>query len=114
MLSAADRALVEALVHDPAADVAYNTIAACLVWSDEVPKGLTSAGYEIVGDLLAARGLIHRGIPIDDWDGGRIHRIELWNAALAQGLRWPGFGRLALTREQRALLDRHLADDAIP
>lgn len=113
-LSAADRALVEALAFDAGAEVAYNAITACLVWADEVPRGLTPAGYETVRDLLAARGFIHRGIAIDDWDRGLTDRVERWNAALDEGLRWPGFQRLALTRLQRALLDRHLADDSIP
>jgi len=113
-LSPADRALVEALVFDDAADVAYNAITACLVWADEVPRGLTPDGYETVRDLLGARGFIHRGVPIEDWDRGSTDRVDLWNAALAGGLRWPGFRRIALTRDQRALLERHLADDAIP
>jgi hypothetical protein len=113
-LSPADRALVEALVFDAAAEVSYNAITACLVWSDEVPPGLSSAGYEAVRDLLAARGFIHRGIPVEDWDRGWTDRADLWSAALAEGLRWPGFRRLALTRDQRAILDRHLADTSIP
>ena len=113
-LSAADRALVEALAFDARADVAYDAITACLVWADEVPSGLTSAGYETVRDLLGARGYLHRGIPFDAWDRGRTERVELWNAALAQGLRWPGFRRLTLTHDQRALLERHLIDDSIP
>lgn len=113
-LSPADRALVEALVFDTAADVSYNAITACLVWSDEVPPGLSRDGYDTVRDLLAARGFIHRGIPVEDWDRGFTDRVDRWNAALAEGLRWPGFRRLALTREQRALLERHLADESIP
>jgi hypothetical protein len=114
MLSPSDRALVEALPFDAAAEVAYNAITACLVWADEVPKGLSREGYDIVRDLLAARGFIHRGVPIEDWDRGVSDRADRWNAALDAGLRWPGFRRLALTRDQRALLDRHLADDSIP
>lgn len=113
-LSPADRTLVEGLVFDAAANVSYNAITACLVWADEVPAGLTPVGYEAVRDLLAARGFIHRGIPIEDWDRGWTDRADLWNAALGECLRWPGFQRLALTRDQRSLLDRHLADTSIP
>ena len=113
-LNAGDRALIEGLEFDASADVAYNVITACLVWADEVPTGLSRDGYDIVRDLLAARGFIHRGIPIEDWDRGVTDRADRWNAALAEGLRWPGFRRLALTRDQRALLDRHLSDDSIP
>ena len=51
---------------DAAATVAYNEVTACLVWADELPEGLSRDGYEVVRDLLAARGLIHRGIPIED------------------------------------------------
>lgn len=113
-LSPADRALVEALVFDADAEVSYHAIAACLVWADEVPAGLTPGGYETIRDLLVARGFIHRGLVIEDWDRGATERANLWNAALEEQLRWPGFRRLALTREQRAMLDRHLADDALP
>jgi hypothetical protein len=114
MLSPADRALVEGEALDPDATIAYNEITACLVWSDEVPDGLSRTGYEFVRDLLAARGFIHRGVAIEDWDFGWTERVELWNGALADGLRWNGFQRIALTKRQRELLQMYLAGSEIP
>lgn len=114
LLVPADRDRLEAITFDPAATVAFNEVTGCLAWSDEIPDGLSPAGREIVRDLLAARGLIHRGVPAEEWDRGSTVRMDLWNAALASGLRWNGFRRIVLTREQRALLERHLADTSLP
>lgn len=87
-LSPRDRELVESLPFDPNATVAFNEIAACLAWSDEIAEGLSPAGYEYVRDLLGARGYMHRGVPVEDWDYGSTDRIERWNEALGSGLRW--------------------------
>jgi hypothetical protein len=114
MLSAADRALIEGLAFDPDATPAYNEITACLVWPDELPDGLTQYGYEYVRDLLGARGFIHRGIPIESWDRGWMDRLDRWNEALRGRLGWNGFLRIALTMEQRALLEQRLADTSEP
>jgi hypothetical protein len=114
MLSTTDRALVEGLDFDPAATPAYNEITACLVWPDELPDGLTPYGYEYMRDLLGARGFIHRAIPIESWDRGWTDRVDRWNEALRGGLRWNGFLRIALTQEQRDLLEHHLTDPSQP
>jgi hypothetical protein len=114
MLSPADHARIEDLAFDAAATPAYNEITACLVWPDELPDGLSPAGYDVVRDLLGARGFIHRGIPIEAWDRGWTDRIDRWNEALREGLRWNGFQRIALTTEQRALLEHHLHDPSQP
>jgi hypothetical protein len=114
LLSDEDRGLLETMPFDPAAEPAFNEITACLVWDDEVPDGLSREGYRTVRDLLVARGLIHRGIPVEEWDFGFPDRWERWNEALADGLRWNGFRRLALTAAQRALLRRYLADETEP
>lgn len=111
-LSAADRELLEASVLDPAATPAYHEILGCLVWSDEVPPRLSPGGHEHVRDLLGARGYIHRGTPVENWDFGSTDRIERWNEALRSGLRWTGFQRLVLGPEHRALLERHVADQS--
>lgn len=113
-LSDADRALLEGVPFDPLATIGYDEISACLVWSDELPAGLTPAAYDYVRDLLGARGLIHRAIPTEAWDRGWTERSDRWNEALASGLRWNGFRRIALTREQRSLLEHRLADPSPP
>jgi hypothetical protein len=107
-----DRDLIERQPFDPAADAAFNEVTWCLVWSDEIPDGLSRSGYEVVRDLLVARGLIHRAVPVEEWDYGFTDRWERWNEALASGLRWNGFRRIALTAAQRALLSRYLAPES--
>jgi hypothetical protein len=114
MLGTADRQLVESAFFDDAAEPAFNEITGCLVWPDEIPDGLSRDGFETVRNLLAARGLIHRGIVIEDWQPGFTELADEWNAALRSRLRWNGFLRIALTREQRARLDAYLADDSLP
>jgi hypothetical protein len=89
-LSDADRALVEAMAFD----------------ADAVSR----EGYRLVRDLLVARGFIHRGVPVEAWDDGYLDRWEAWNEALASGLRWNGFRRMALTTAQRAELRRYVRD----
>jgi hypothetical protein len=111
-LSKLDRELVERETFDPAATIAYHEIAGCLVWSDEVPDGLSASGHEYVRDLLGARGYIHRGVPVEAWDLGSTVLAERWDQARAAGLRWNGFQRLALTVEQRALLQRYMEDQS--
>lgn len=112
MLSDRDRELVESLPFDPNATAAFNAITACLVWSDELPSGLTPYGYDFMRDLLVARGYLHRGVPPEAWDSPE--RLERWNEALAAELRWNGFRRVTLTGPQRALLYAHLADPSPP
>ena len=114
LLSDADRELIEAVPFDDDAEPAFNEITACLVWPDEVPDGLSREGYRIVRDLLVARGLIHRGVPVEQWDFGFPDRWEAWNQVLADGIRWNGFRRLALTGDQRALLRRSVTDETEP
>ena len=102
-LSPADRAALEGVPFDPDATIAFHELLGCLVWSDEVPDGLTNDGHEFVRELLGIRGAIHRG---EDPDLGA------WNLARMTGLRWNGFQRLVLTPQQQALLAHYRADDA--
>jgi|KBSSwiStaDraftv2_1062776.scaffolds.fasta_scaffold3232354_2 hypothetical protein len=114
MLGTTDRRLVENLFFDADATAAFNEVTGCLVWSDELPDGLSPDGFATMRDLLSARGLLHRGIPIEDWQGGFSGLADTWNAAVRSRLRWTGFQRIELTQEQRALLDAYLADDSLP
>lgn len=114
MLGTTDRLLVEHQLFIEDATPAFNEVTGCLVWPDEIPEGLSREGFETVRNLLAARGLIHRGIVVEDWQAGFTELADEWNAALRTRLRWNGFQRIALTREQRATLDAYLADDSLP
>jgi hypothetical protein len=114
MLGTTDRLLVENALFDEHAAPAFNEITGCLVWPDEIPDGLSPAGHQTVRNLLAARGLVHRGVAIEDWPGGLTDLADEWNAALRSRLRWNGFQRIALTKDQRAMLEAYLADDSLP
>ena len=103
-LSPGDRAAIEAVPFDPDASIAYHEILGCLGWSDELPDDLTSAGLTYLRDLLGIRGAVHRGEDAD---------LDAWNMTRMTGLRWNGFERLALTPDQRALLERYRADDSM-
>lgn len=114
MLGTTDRLLVENALFDEHAEPAFNEVTGCLVWPDEIPEGISADGYDTLRSLLAARGLVHRGIPIEDWQGGRTDLADEWNAALRSRLRWNGFQRIALTKDQRSMLDAYLTDDSLP
>jgi len=89
----------------PGAAPAFERIKYCLIWPDERPDGLSPAGQDLVADLWVARGLIHRGTPIDRYPS----YFDSWNGALVAQLGWNGFTRIALTLEQRTVLDEALA-----
>ena len=58
MLGTTDRRLVENLFFDADATAAFNEVTGCLVWSDELPDGLSPDGFATMRDLLSARGLV--------------------------------------------------------
>jgi hypothetical protein len=113
-LSPGDRELVDVQPFDPDASIAFHELLGCLVWSDEVPDGLTSAGRDYLRELLAVRGILHLGRPVDWPDGTRPDRAAAWRDALDSDLRWNGFRRIELTPEQRRLLEHYASDDGLP
>ena len=88
-----DRRLIEALCHDTKATPALEALKGCLVWTDEVPDGLSNTGHELLNDLLAARGMMHLGQQLQDLP--RAYR-DAWTNAVESKLKWPGFARLRL------------------
>jgi hypothetical protein len=62
-----DRAILRQLVFDPACEPSYELMKSCLVWPDERPLRISREGYELLGDLWAVRGFLHRGIPLSQW-----------------------------------------------
>lgn len=105
--TAEDRALIESIVADPAASPSFEEMRYCLIWPDEQIMGLSSPGYKMLGKLWTVRGMLHRQVPLEEWGltpdaGSRM--LVTWNDHLLGGLRWVGFTRLALTRDQRDYL----------
>jgi hypothetical protein len=109
-LSAADVASLRALRLDPLAKPSFESLKACLVWPDERPSNISSSGYELVCDLWATRGFMHRGLKQEDWGLDPAHFRRAWEYGLRVAPDWPGFGRLTLTAEDRVYLERCLAD----
>jgi len=91
----------------------FEEIKYCLVWPDERPEGLSSAGWELVGDLLVVRGYLHRAVPIEEWGmvGGQEY-LRTWNRALLdERVPWNGFRRIALSDDDRQVLAAALRRD---
>ena len=95
LFSDRDRAIVEGLRYDPAAQPSFELLKGCLVWTDEHPDNLTSEGYSIMCNLWAARSYLHRGEPMPE----RLYTV--WEQAQGEGLRWVGFQRLTLSAEDK-------------
>lgn len=104
------RLLAEQPVREGVAPM-FEEIKYCLVWADERPEGLSSAGWELVGDLLIVRGYLHRALPVEQWGfAGGQEWLRTWNwALLDERLEWNGFRRVALTESERRVLERGLA-----
>ena len=111
LFSDRDRALVEALVFEPALKPGYELLKGCLIWrEDEVPDGLTPDGYETLCDLLVARRFIHLGKPFPSAQSVIGCQLQpTWETALASGLKWNGFRRLKLSPED----DRYLRESMV-
>src|SRR5262245_9078634 len=109
-LSERDRATVEALVYDPAAEPSFELLKGCLIWRDEIPINISSEGYDRVCDLWAARSCLHRGVPMAPVPIAGDRFKNAWEQAQREGLQWPGFRRVTLSETDRAYLDRSLAE----
>lgn len=101
-----DLRLIELLTYKPSLKPSYDHIKNCLAWDDERADGLTPAGYEILCDLWIARSFIHRGLSFS------IHELDpnyfrvVWERALGQKFKWPGFQRLTLSEEDKTYFER--------
>ena len=96
-----DLRLIESLAYNSDLKPSYDHLKNCLVWEDERAEGLSPIGYENLCDLWIARSFIHRGMSFSE------HRLDpnyfqtVWERALGQKLKWPGFARLTLCEEDK-------------
>jgi len=111
-LDESDRLAVRALTYDATSQPAYETIKSCLVWPDEVPGGVSSTGYEFIGELLAVRGLMHRKVPFERWPLNPEHHKAVWLAGMQEIPEWPGFRRIELSDADALYLQKSLQEDA--
>jgi hypothetical protein len=105
-----DLSLIESLVYNPTLEPKFDGMRDCLFWADEEPDGLTSDGYDTLIDLWAARSFLHKGRDFSTYKLSPDYFRLIWERALAQGFRWPGFNRLTLSDADRIFYDKHLKE----
>jgi hypothetical protein len=98
LFNGSDLIIIEHLGYDPALTPAYDLIKNCLVWEDERPMGLTPLAYENLCDLWIARSFIHRGLDFSTYKAAPTYFADVWQQALNEGFKWPGFQRLELNQ----------------
>jgi hypothetical protein len=108
-----DLRLIESLKFDPELEPSYESIKGCLIWRDERPDGLSNAGYEALGDLWAARSFLHQGLDFSEHPLNPDYYRRVWERALAQGLKWPGFNRITLSEKDKDYLESRLREERV-
>ncbi|HEY9870482.1 MAG TPA: hypothetical protein V6D08_15060 [Candidatus Obscuribacterales bacterium] len=103
-----DLRLIESLEYNPSLEPSFDALRACLVWRDEEPSGLTPAGHEALRDLWIARSFLHRGLDFSVHPLDPEYFRNIWNRALRQGFKWPGFNRLSLNARDKAYYEEML------
>jgi len=96
-----DRESVESLVYDPSLEPNYNALAGHLMWFDELPSHITSAGIDVLSSLWVARSLMHRGLTFSDHPVNPEYSQRVWKQAIQEIPNWPGFQRLKLSVEDQ-------------
>jgi hypothetical protein len=109
-----DLELIEALVYNPNLAPSYDFIRDCLVWNDERTDGLSSEGYERLGDLWIIRSYLHRKVSASEWGLDPNYFQQAWSEATKQNFKWPGFLRLKLSKidEEYYMQKRYKAFEA--
>ncbi len=104
-----DLDLMRSLKYDPSLEPIYEYLRGCLIWEDERPEGLTPAADDLVGSLIIARSLFHKGLTLEDHPIDPSYCKELWGSAQRQIGGWPGFKRLSLSDKDRKYLEDEIA-----
>jgi hypothetical protein len=104
-----DLDLMRSLKYDPSLEPIYEYLRGCLIWEDERPEGLTPAADDLVGSLIIARSLFHKGLTLEDHPIDPSYCKELWGSAQQQIGGWPGFKRLSLSDKDRKYLEDEIA-----
>ena len=106
-----DRLQLEKLVYDETLEPSFDSIKSCLVWSDERPADLSSDGYEKLCDLWIVRSFIHQNLPQTNWGLDPDYFKSVWDAALEENIKWPGFKRLTLSEKDNKYLKQMLKEE---
>jgi hypothetical protein len=100
-----DLIVMKSLKFDPSLKPNFESLKNCLVWEDERADFLSPDGYYLVGCLLIARSLLHRGLTFDDHPVNSEYCKNLWSIAQQQVSEWPGFKRIELNDVDKKYLD---------
>ena len=95
-----DLNLIQQLVYDSSLEPMYCSFRMYLHWPDELPNGISPAGYETLCDLWIARACLYHGLKLDESLSPAVF-IRVWKRAIEQGVQWPGFQRLNLSAEDQ-------------
>lgn len=101
LFSERDREILESLIYNPDLEPSYEGLKSCLIWADEQPRGLSSEGYETVCNLWIARAHLYHGLELPEPLEPQFY-IDIWNKAVADEIKWPGFNRLSLSDKDKA------------
>lgn len=103
--TATDLELIQALVLDPSSEPMYCSFRAYLQWPDELPNGISPEGYDTLCDLWTARACRYHGLKLHS-SLNQDTFAQVWDRAIAQGIKWPGFSRLELNERDREYYER--------
>lgn len=106
-LSPDDLLLIRSLTYNPELEPNYEILKNCLVWQDEWPDGLTSAGHEFLCDLWIVRSYLHRQLDLSATLNPAYFE-NVWKRALKEIPSWPGFKRLSVTSEERDYYEKSI------
>lgn len=108
--SANDLEQIEQLVFEPNLKPNFDAIKFCLMWQDEKPARISIEGYEKLCDLWIARSFIyHRKLPRERWGLDPDYFWTVWQTALNENIKWPGFRRINLLREDENFLNQQIS-----
>jgi hypothetical protein len=107
-----DLELIESLVYDPNLAPSFDIMRGCLVWQDERPAGLSPTGRESLIDLWCARSFLHQGRDFSEHRLDPEYFRKIWERALSQAFKWPGFNRLTLTEADKTYYESELKKSA--
>jgi hypothetical protein len=106
-----DRQLIEGLTYRPDLAPGFEALKGCLVWADEYPQNVSSAGYDRLSDLWIARTIICHDPSRRTLDDARYRAA--WTQAKTEGIRWPGFHRETLSETDRRYYERMCEDGGV-
>jgi len=104
-----DRKLIESQKFDPKLNPEFDIMRMHLIWSDELPLGISSKGLELLQKLWIARAVKFHGLKLDK-PFDPEHFLSIWDYALSNQLQWPGFKRQHLSERDKAYYEQCLSN----